>query len=678
MHGIQNAHLRLSVDRAGHLLSLLNRHTGREYLERPGQGLWRLICVRDDDPETPVEPGEQPAPQIHADHDRLTMRYGDLRDSAGRPLHTALTMEFEIRGDEIHCRAEVENRAGPLITELWFPLLGGLGDLGTDAANTFLLYPESAGRRIMEPHRKLADRDAQPVRGVKPLFLRDYYPGRASMQWLGLYGDQGALYLGSHDSTLQTTALQAILEVGSTPAADTLGLGFIKYPFVQAGQAWRSEPFVIAVHSGDWHHDARRYRTFADTYQDHRRPKTPWVQEMAGLHDIILLHQNGCRNFSYADVGKVCQAAAAGGLDVVKLTGWSHGGHDNMYPDFLPAERLGGEAKLRECIRAARAAGFRIVQYFHFVQMSPNSEFYRRHGEFCTMKSPQGNPFVDIFTWPGRGSLIGMNERVPLINACVSTEPWQHQVLDCTRRGLDWGSDCVFLDQTAGGPSSFLCFDARHGHPGPAHAAGPGKTQLSAQARHLVKARGPDAALGAEYMADVILQYYDFTIPFGMGFFYGGQNFGEMYRFTFPEDIVCSQYMSREDYGQLHYAFVMGHRFFLAPRQQCGLLTDLEPRFVRRLRDLVALRRRHAEALLAGQFLDATPLTGVAPGLVARAFTAGAQGAVAVWNAGMEPVPLTLAWPGRHLQVVDTPAGAVAADSAAGLRPDDVAVLLFA
>ena len=36
---------------------------------------------------------------------------------------------------------------------------------------------------------------------------------------------------------------------------------------------------------------------------------------------------------------------------------------------------------------------------------------------------------MDVFTWPSHGSIIAMNERFQLINACVDTEPWRRQVL---------------------------------------------------------------------------------------------------------------------------------------------------------------------------------------------------------------------------------------------------------
>ena len=675
---LKNEYLAIVIDERGNLASLRNLKTDCEYITGPGLDFWQIIYRHEDDPETPIRAAGQENAEIRCDGDSLVAHYPRLTDFEGRNVDAALTWRAELAGEELILSAELANREAPMITELWFPMVGGLGALGDDPEAQFLLYPESAGRRVINPLRNVADRAAQPVRGQRFNYMRDFYPGKVSMQWLGLYGSEGGLYIGSHDTSLQTTAANVMLNIGNMPDDDSLSLGFIKYPFVKPGEQWRGEPFVIAVHGEGWHRDAHRYRAFADTYQDHTREKPGWVRDMPAMQDVVMLHQNGRVNYAYDQIDKICSAAATGNVDVVKLTGWSHGGHDNMYPDFLPADRLGGEDALVRNISKAQADGFRIVLYFHFVQMSPNSDFFKQHGEFCMQKGFYGNPFIDIFTWPSHGSILALNERVQLINACVGTEPWQQQILECVRRGLVWGADCVFLDQTAGAPSSYLCFDERHGHPSPAMAAGPGKVEVSKKGRAMVKSHNEDTAFGAEYITDVILQYYDFTLPFGCGFFYGGQNFGEMYRYTFPEDIINTQYMARENYQQLHYSFVLGYRFFLAPRQQCELLTDLDPAFVERLGDLVLLRRKHANVILRGRFLDTEPLSVGNFEIVAAAYQSEAGHAATVWNPTDQPQALSIDWPGKKLKLVEAPGRELPLENgAAELPPDEVAVMVF-
>jgi hypothetical protein len=120
----------------------------------------------------------------------------------------------------------------------------------------------------------------------------------------------------------------------------------------------------------------------------------------------------------------------------------------------------------------------------------------------------------------------------------------------------------------------------------------------------------------------------------------------------------------------------MGYRFFVAPRQQCGLITDLEPAFRDRLRALVALRRRHANVLLRGTFLDTVPLGGATRGLVARAFESDAGTAAAVWNPTAAAQELDLTWGGRAPREVVLPDGS-ARGAGRPLPAGEVAVLLF-
>ena len=184
--------------------------------------------------------------------------------------------------------------------------------------------------------------------------------------------------------------------------------------------------------------------------------------------------------------------------------------------------------------------------------------------------------------------------------------------------------------------------------------------------------------MGAEYIADVILQSFDFTIAFGMGFFHGGQHFGDMYRYTFPETVVFTQYISRENFEQLHYSFVMGFRLFLAPGQQCDLLTSLDDGFVRRVADIVRLYRKHAGVLLRGRFLSVEPIEADDPELVARAYESPAGCAVAVWNPTDRTRELTIRWPGKKLAFAETPAGDMLFSAGPpALDAGQVAVLLF-
>jgi len=675
LHELRSNSWQLLISEKGLLASLRNLRTGQEYISRPEMNLWRIIVECDSDPEMPIDSVAQEPVDIVSTGRHIKVCYRGLKALNGERLDIAFAYSVE-KGqseDELVFRAEITNHQQNLLKELWFPLINGVRSLGHRAENDFLLYPESAGRKVQNPVRNLADRDAVPVRGVKPLFLRHYYPGQASMQWMGWYGDNGSLYLGSHDDSLQTTALLAGLNVAPRPEDDSVHLGFIKYPFI-SNASWQSEPFVVAVHNASWHTDARRYRRWADTYQDHKGPRVQWVRRMAGMHDIILLYQHGRVNYRYDEVDKLVAAVRAGGLDVLKISGWSHGGHDSHYPDFLPSERLGGEERLIEAIRKAQRQGIKVVLYFHFVQMSPNSRFYARHGEFCAMKGPHGNPHIDIFTWPSHGTVIAMNSKFRLINACVGTAPWQEQVVRCTERGLRYGVDCVFLDQTAGAPGSYLCFDqtcvSTSGTATPPLPSPPARARWSSLGKSGSGSRPPVERWPWGPSTSATSSSSSTTSAFPSAWASS----------TALPTVLMTQYVSRENYRQLNYSFVMGYRFFIAPHQQTGLLTDLHPEFVSHVCALSEFRKAHAGVLLDSTFTDDTLFAIDNAEVFAKGYLgqSDGRGAVIVWNPTERVQKAEVCWPGAVLWGAASPLpGAAFHRNTVALEPDGIAVFFF-
>src|SRR5262249_31350528 len=118
------------------------------------------------------------------------------------------------------------------------------------------------------------------------------YPGRAAMQWFGLYTDAEGLYVGSHDKTLQTTTLNLM------NFDEGLSLPFIEYPFLRPGEAWSSESFVVAVDGGDWHRGSKRYRRWVETWM--QLSDTPrWIQNMDGWLLSMIKFPGGRINWNY-------------------------------------------------------------------------------------------------------------------------------------------------------------------------------------------------------------------------------------------------------------------------------------------------------------------------------------------------------------------------------------------
>jgi len=93
---------------------------------------------------------------------------------------------------------------------------------------------------------------------------------------------------------------------------------------------------------------------------------------------------------SFDRVNDIVDEMKRQGIDSAELclVGWNVGGHDGRWPQSFPSEpKLGGDAKLRETIRHAQAAGYLIVPHGNFHEGYTISEDW--DGEW-TMKDADG------------------------------------------------------------------------------------------------------------------------------------------------------------------------------------------------------------------------------------------------------------------------------------------------
>jgi len=82
------------------------------------------------------------------------------------------------------------------------------------------------------------------------------------------------------------------------------------------------------------------------------------------------------------------------------LVGWNVGGHDGRFPQIFPVEpSLGGEAKLRACIRHAQDAGYQIVGHSSFRDCYMIADTW--DSEYVVEKNPDGTLRREKTTWGG-------------------------------------------------------------------------------------------------------------------------------------------------------------------------------------------------------------------------------------------------------------------------------------
>ena len=82
------------------------------------------------------------------------------------------------------------------------------------------------------------------------------------------------------------------------------------------------------------------------------------------------------------------------------LVGWNVGGHDGRFPQIFPVEpSLGGEAKLKDCVRHAQAAGYQIVGHSSFRDCYMIADTW--DSEYVVEKNPDGTLRKGKTSWGG-------------------------------------------------------------------------------------------------------------------------------------------------------------------------------------------------------------------------------------------------------------------------------------
>ena len=235
---LQNEHLRLVLAADGTLRELTCLATGTNYISQPGLDLWRVILQDDISLVNLVTPANQPCivtregEQLVLTVPRLAYRSYDRL----RTVEVSLRLTVTLDGDASCWVVEVDNRDPSLrVMEVWAPMINGV----RPAEDWALYYPQDCGLRMLDPAHNLGDRGQMFRFGVTNAYLRELYPGKASMQWMGVYGAQEGLYLCSEDRSLQTTCLNVERNFAPAQAEDSLLLCFIKYPGQRQGSGQR-------------------------------------------------------------------------------------------------------------------------------------------------------------------------------------------------------------------------------------------------------------------------------------------------------------------------------------------------------------------------------------------------------------------------------------------------------
>lgn len=600
-YSIQNTSLQYSLNAQAQVISLVNLHTGHEYVKEAGN-LWKLLLESETEEEICISPQEQ-KPVIKATKDSLTVSYPVLVHKQ-QVLDIYLQISLCMEGEQLIAASHIENQSHLSVMEIQVTAASGIHSLSGNPKMDAIAWPKLMGMRIENP----AESDLSVYAGFRKYERHDQYhtdldatyPARMSMSWYDLYTETEGLYVGSHDATQHTICMHVERDVKT----NLLSLGVCRYPFLQKGESFDSPATVYVAHAGDWHYGARIYRDFVKKQALFTSPKQPvWAQNFHGWLRIIFQPQHRQPNFHFSDIPRLYDQAAASGMNTLFLLGWEEEGFARRWPDYAVSNALGGEEELRKGLDYIHAKGGKALMFLSYSLIDHKSAFYQEgKGKHCTIIDAWGEEVPFAETYCGEGTYRKMtNPPMPMYLSCPGSDDWQQKLKESAQLCLDLGCDGVLFD--LGGLPPYFCFSKEHTHAKPSHSFEQ-KSQRLKELRDLIHAYNSEAIILQEHTVDIFNQHMD--IIQGTNHLSKPNEMIELYRYTFPELIITNREMGQDESNYrnaIGKTFLYGLRFDMTVFRCCGTLEDI-PAYAKELGKVNALRTQNKETLLEGYFCD--------------------------------------------------------------------------
>ena len=593
---------RYALNEQGMVVSFQNLLSGHEYVLEPGE-LWKLIYAEGERTEIPVYSSKQ-KPNIEKTNDAVTLTY-DALNGDGRVLDVSLTVRLQMEDKGLRAAYEIKNRDAARVMEFSLSAASGLRTLSGAHEKDAIAWPVRMGIKVPDP----AYSDLSVYAGFRKYECHDQYhtdlsalyPSRMSMAWFDWYNEGEGLYVASHALDNRTV----LMHVERDTNRNLMTMGVIQYPMLERGESYQSADIVYYPHLGDWHAGAKLYRAFMEASGRYQVPTLePWTKDFSGWLRVILKQHHMECNWTYKDSPRLFDEAEAAGFKTIFLLGWEEGGFARMWPDYIPDEgALGGVKLLKQGIDYVHQKGGKVFLFLSYALIDHQSDFYKNGpGKSCTIKSIWGEevPFAETYCGEGTYRKMG-NPPMPMYLSCSGSDAWQEKMLDSADRCMDLGADGVLYD--LGGLPPYFCYDKTHNHKKPSLACEEKPARYLALHDH-IHARSEDNLILMEHTVDVYNQHMDIV---------HGSNSGakkndliELYRYTFPEFVITNRECGQDESDYLNAvnrSVLYGLRFDMTIWRCCGSLSDI-PRYAAYLKEVNALREKHADTLLRGRFTD--------------------------------------------------------------------------
>ena len=486
-----NSRVALKIDsKTGFFQDIVCKETGLSHKSAPDAGIWPF-GMRLGDAHSPdilrveVNASDKCHPQPLTSHriikrkgsKTLRLRYKNMFATGGTPSGINMIVDVTLKNgaDYFLITADVENGSEYTITNFY----SGWGGLvsGADPKEEHFAVPDwSLGTIWDNPRKFFKDRETfgYPIFGSQ---------GCMVCGWMDLYGPEGGIGIGY----LNKQGLTMFFNVQSEPAIPnrlapdpTPGLAFNWQLFnlvhgkanetlatvggiygLAPGERFKTDPWIVAPHAGDWHRMADIYRT---EYEEHFKGDfLTWedTHEAAKIVDLTAwysttIDKEGTKGFSRMP-GAFDAIIKRSGVDPASLmTGILALWHSPLnWPDHFPRGETGAKAEEAVAAYEELAAELRRMGVGSMLQFTHLFYNHRDANDYVPA-AETGHDHENVI-WYEIGN-----------NACMDTDAWQKLWKDHYIPGYaSVNCDGVMLDQ---GPTQYLICtrpEHRHGNDGP-------------------------------------------------------------------------------------------------------------------------------------------------------------------------------------------------------------------
>ena len=522
---LDNEHLRIEIDPGNGAITRILDKQGQIQLV-PADGMaenFRLVLRGLDAKQWTILGRSQKLSSVSKVGGGLDLAWkGPLADTTGGTHNLQTRMEIRLAGESLEFRVFVENESEHKVTEVSYPLIGGLAGFGTGEARdeTFLMLPTSSPsiKKIALPFGE----------------IRHVYPGSMCMSFSSVFNKKNgrAMYFASHDSVARLKHYRFFEQ--SSPAGKDVFASIQHVPFTPAGEGFEGSPVVLRFHDGSWHAAGPIYRDWFTKTFGLMDPSRSWIRRHSFVQDTMFILPEGTLNYTFEDIPRWAKDARDHGVTAVLVSGWHRGGHDNGYPHYEPDPRLGTYEDLKRGLDACHKMGVQVYFFINYQPVMVESEWYKKELIRYLEMREDGGPTVTS-GW-GMGTLwarMGHPKTVTWVDP--SFPEYRDALLAQFRKLVEAGADGVHVDKMF---PSWMNFNPRC-ELGPDTSTWEGAVRITQMLLDQSRKINPDFAMSFECNWDRMLQ-------FGNAIWWVGNM--SLVRSVFPEMVETRLIASPYDY----------------------------------------------------------------------------------------------------------------------------------